>query len=112
MMRVLVVDDSVFMRTVIKDILSHDPEIEVVGTAVDGTDALAKIDSLRPDLVTLDIEMPKMTGIEVLEALATRQDGPRVLMLSSLTTRDAEMTRRAMELGADDFLFKPRGINE
>ncbi len=111
-MRVLVVDDSVFMRTVIKDILSHDPEIEVVGTAVDGTDALAKIDSLRPDLVTLDIEMPKMTGIEVLEALATRQDGPRVLMLSSLTTRDAEMTRRAMELGADDFLFKPRGINE
>lgn len=111
-MRILVVDDSVFMRTVIKDILSRDPGIEVVGTAVDGVDALEKIESLTPDLVTLDIEMPRMTGIEVLESLANRQHRPRVLMLSSLTTRDAEMTRRAMELGADDFLFKPKGISE
>ncbi len=111
-MRVLVVDDSVFMRTVIKDILSRDPEIEVVGTAVDGADALDKIESLSPDLVTLDIEMPRMTGIEVLEALVGRGNRPKVLMLSSLTTRDAEMTRRAIELGADDFLFKPKGIGE
>lgn len=111
-MRVLVVDDSVFMRTVIKDILSRDPDIEVVGTAVDGVDAIEKINSLAPDLVTLDIEMPRMTGIEVLETLATRESRPKVLMLSSLTTRDAEMTRRAMELGANDFLFKPKGISE
>jgi two-component system chemotaxis response regulator CheB len=111
-MRVLVVDDSVFMRTVIKDILSRDTEIEVVGTAVDGFDALEKIDSLAPDLVTLDIEMPRKTGIEVLEELAGKSVRPRVLMLSSLTTRDAEMTRRAIELGADDFLFKPKGIGE
>lgn len=111
-MRVLVIDDSVFMRTIIKDILSSDPEIEVVGTAVDGVDALDKIEALSPDLVTLDIEMPRKTGIEVLEALRDRPARPKVLMLSSLTTRDAEMTRHAIELGADDFLFKPKGIGD
>lgn len=109
-MRVLIVDDSVFMRTVIRDILTKDPAIEVVGTAIDGVDALAKIRALAPDLITLDIEMPRMNGLEVLKELGTWEKRPKTLMLSSLTSQDAEMTRHAIELGADDFMLKPKDI--
>ncbi len=69
MVKVLTVDDSVFMRTVIRDMLTKDPSIEVVGTASNGIDALEKIQSLKPDVITLDIEMPKMNGLEVLREL-------------------------------------------
>ena len=92
MVKVLIVDDSVFMRTVIRDMITKDPSIEVVGTASNGVDALEKIESLAPDLITLDIEMPKMNGIQVLEELRKVKKRPKVLMVSSLTSKDAEMT--------------------
>ncbi|MFA4860004.1 chemotaxis-specific protein-glutamate methyltransferase CheB [Methanoregula sp.] len=110
MVKVLIVDDSVFMRTVIRDMVTKDPAIEVVGTASNGIDALERIESLSPDLVTLDIEMPKMNGIQVLEELRKVKKRPKVLMLSSLTSKDAEMTYQAIRLGADDFMLKPKDI--
>ncbi len=111
MIRVLVVDDSLFMRTMIRDMLEKDPDIEVVATAVDGVDALKKISELKPDVVTLDIEMPRMNGLEVLKSRSQFKDFPRVMMLSSLTSEGAEMTRKAMLLGADDFMPKPKDMH-
>jgi two-component system chemotaxis response regulator CheB len=110
MVKVLTVDDSVFMRTVIRDMLSKDPSIEVVGTASNGIEALEKIQSLKPDVMTLDIEMPKMTGLEVLHELKKLKTRPKVLMVSSLTSKDAEATTEAIRLGADDFMLKPKDI--
>ncbi len=110
MIKVLVVDDSVFMRTVIRDILARDPSIRIVGTAADGIDALEKIRTLSPDVISLDIEMPKMNGLELLRELQKRARRPRILMLSSLTTKDAEMTNEAIHLGADDFMVKPADL--
>ncbi|HOT03164.1 MAG TPA: chemotaxis-specific protein-glutamate methyltransferase CheB [Methanolinea sp.] len=111
MIRVLVVDDSLFMRTMIRDMLEKDPNIEVVGTAVDGVDALKKISEHMPDVVTLDIEMPRMNGLEVLKSRSQYKNFPRVMMLSSLTSEGAEMTRKAMLLGADDFMPKPKDMH-
>ena len=110
MVKLLIVDDSVFMRTVIRDMVTTDPAIEVVGTASNGQDALEKIQSLQPDVVTLDIEMPKMNGLQVLEELRKLKRHPRILMVSSLTSKDAEMTHQAIRLGADDFMLKPKDI--
>lgn len=110
MVKVLTVDDSVFMRTVIRDMLSKDPSIEVVGTASNGIEALEKIQSLKPDIITLDIEMPKMNGLEVLRELKKQKTRPKVLMVSSLTSKDAEATTEAIRLGADDFMLKPKDI--
>lgn len=110
MARVLIVDDSVFMRTVVRDMLSKDPSIEIVGSATDGVDALEKIRTLNPDLITLDIEMPRKNGIEVLREIGKRPNRPRILMLSTLTTQGAEMTREAIRLGADDFMPKPTDL--
>jgi two-component system, chemotaxis family, protein-glutamate methylesterase/glutaminase len=110
MVKVLTVDDSVFMRTIIRDMLSKDPSIEVVGTASNGIEALEKIQSLQPDVMTLDIEMPKMTGLEVLKELKKVKNRPKVLMVSSLTSKDAEATTEAIGLGADDFMLKPKDI--
>jgi two-component system chemotaxis response regulator CheB len=107
MVKVLIVDDSVFMRTIIRDILAKDASIEIVGTASNGLDALEKIQDIHPDLITLDIEMPKMNGLEVLQELKKVMKPPKVLMLSSLTSKDAEMTYEAIHLGADDFMLKP-----
>jgi two-component system, chemotaxis family, protein-glutamate methylesterase/glutaminase len=106
--RVLIIDDSLFMRTIIKDILSRDPEIEVVGTASNGEEGLIKIRELAPDVVTLDIEMPKMNGLEFLKQRALMRRPPKTLMLSSLTSEGAVMTQKAMSLGADDFMLKPK----
>ena len=83
MVKLLIVDDSVFMRTVIRDIVSKDPTIEVVGTASNGIEALEKITSLEPDIITLDIEMPKMNGIQVLEELRKVKKRPRVTGVSA-----------------------------
>jgi two-component system, chemotaxis family, protein-glutamate methylesterase/glutaminase len=110
MVKVLTVDDSVFMRTVIRDMLTKDPSIDVVGTASNGLEALEKIQSLKPDIITLDIEMPKMNGLEVLRELQKQKDRPKVLMLSSLTSKDAEATTEAIRLGADDFMLKPKDL--
>ncbi len=110
MIRVLVVDDSLFIRTILRDMLKDSPDIEVVGTAVNGIDALAKIADLKPDVVTLDIEMPRMGGLEVLEALRQEGTRPKVIVLSTLTSRNADMTHQALRLGADDFMLKPRDV--
>jgi two-component system chemotaxis response regulator CheB len=110
MVKILIVDDSVFMRTVIRDMLLKDPLIEIVGTSSNGIDALEKINSLKPDLVTLDIEMPKMDGLEVLRELQKGKKHPKILMLSALTSKDAEMTFEAIRLGADDFMLKPKDL--
>ncbi len=110
MIRVLIIDDSLFMRTIIRDMLEKDPGIEVVGTAIDGADALEKIEELSPDVITLDIEMPKMNGLEVLKNRPKFKFFPKTLMLSSLTSAGAGMTRSAMDLGADDFMLKPKDV--
>jgi two-component system chemotaxis response regulator CheB len=110
MVKVLIVDDSVFMRTIIRDMLTKDKSIEIVGTATNGVDALEKIQSLSPDLITLDIEMPVMNGIEVLKELQKQSKRPKILVLSTLTSKGAEMTTQAIHLGADDFMLKPKDI--
>ncbi len=107
--RVLVVDDTVVFRRVVSDALAGVPGVEVVGTASNGKLAMSRMAALKPDLVTLDIEMPEMNGIEVLEAMGAAGIKAGVIMLSSLTVRGGEMTIRALELGAFDFLTKPEG---
>lgn len=106
--RVLVVDDSALMRQMLSDILKSDPRIEVVGTARDGVEALAKIGELKPNIVTLDVEMPNMGGLEVLERIMKTAPLP-VIMVSSLTQEDAEITMKALALGCVDFVGKPSG---
>jgi two-component system chemotaxis response regulator CheB len=106
MTRVLVVDDSAFMRHCIGRALSAQPDLEVVGTASDGIEALELVRRLQPDVVTLDVEMPRLDGLRTLEILM--RDMPRpVVMLSSLTEAGAPATIRALELGAVDFVTKP-----
>ena len=106
--RVLIVDDSAFMRKVISDILQSDPYIEVVGTARNGKDALKKRDTLQPDVMTLDVEMPLLDGIETLKVIMATNPCP-IIMLSSTTKEGAENTLLAMEYGAIDFVTKTSG---
>lgn len=106
--RVLVVDDSAFMRKVISDMISQDPSLEVVGTARDGLDALQKIAELQPDVITLDVEMPRKNGLETLRDLMAANPVP-VVMLSSVTQAGAKATLEALALGAVDFIPKPSG---
>ncbi len=108
-LRVLVVDDTVVFRRAVSDALAGEPGIEVIGTAANGRLALARMAALHPDLVTLDIEMPEMNGIEVLQAMNATGQHAGAIVLSSLTTHGGEMTMRALELGAFDFLTKPDG---
>jgi len=105
--RVLVVDDTVVFRRAVSDALAGLPGVEVVGTASNGRLGMARLAELEPDLITLDVEMPEMNGIEVLEAMAAAESKAGVIMLSALTTRGGELTVRALELGAFDFLTKP-----
>jgi two-component system, chemotaxis family, protein-glutamate methylesterase/glutaminase len=107
MIKVLVVDDTIVYRKIVGDVLKAIPGVEVVGTANNGKIALSKIKTLKPDLVTLDIEMPEMSGIEVLEELGHHPSPPKVIMLSTLTREGSEMTIKALELGAFDFVPKP-----
>lgn len=108
-MRVLIVDDTVLYRKILQDVLSAIPDVEVVATAPNGKIALSKIDRFRPDLMTLDVEMPEMDGIETLRHLKQKAHRPAVLMVSSLTQHDAEVTLQALNLGAFDFIAKPDG---
>lgn len=103
--KVLVVDDSAFMRKSISIMLEEDPGIKVISTARDGLEGLELTKKLRPDLVTLDIEMPKMDGLTTLENIMKDCPTP-VIMVSSLTTEGAEATIKALELGAVDFIPK------
>lgn len=106
-LRVLVVDDTVIFRQLISDAIDSIPDMKVIGRASNGKFALEWIKSLHPDVITLDIEMPVMNGLEVLEAIRSQNLEVGVIMLSSLTRRGSEMTIRALELGAFDFLTKP-----
>jgi len=105
--RILVVDDSVVIRRLLSDTLSGDPALEVVGTASDGRIALAKIPVLKPDLITLDIEMPVMDGLETLAAVRKLYPKLPVIMFSTLTERGAAATLDALSLGASDYSTKP-----
>ena len=106
--RVLVVDDSALMRKLIPKLLARDPELEVIATAIDGCFALAKVEQLKPDVVTLDVDMPRMDGLTALGEMVLKHRTP-VIMLSSLTTRGAALTMQALEKGALDFVCKPSG---
>ncbi|MDM5297952.1 chemotaxis response regulator protein-glutamate methylesterase [Bacillus pumilus] len=108
MIRVLVVDDSAFMRKLISDFLSAEQEIEVVGTARNGEDALKRIKELNPDVVTLDVEMPVLNGTEALKQILAEHD-LAVIMVSSQTKQGKDLTIHCLELGAFDFVTKPSG---
>jgi len=108
---VLVVDDTIVYRKIVGDALKQMPGIEVVGTANNGKIALSKIKTLKPDLMTLDIEMPEMNGIELLQELQKMDNPPLVIMVSTLTHQGGVLTLRALELGAFDFLPKPEQGN-
>lgn len=105
--KVLVVDDSALVRQILVTILRQDPEIEVVGTASDPYVAWEKIKTLKPDVLTLDVEMPRMDGLQFLQKLMIARPMP-VVMVSSLTERGCETTLRALELGAVDYVSKPK----
>ncbi len=105
--KVLIIDDSALIRQLLQEILSRDPSIEVVGTAADPLIAREKIKQLSPDVLTLDIEMPKMDGITFLKNLMRLRPMP-VIMISSLTEAGADVTLEALEIGAIDFIPKPK----
>ena len=104
--RVLIVDDSIFVQTILTKCLSLDPEIEVIGSAADPYEARDKIVNLKPDVLTLDVEMPKMNGLEFLKKLMPQYPMP-VIMVSSLTNRSSQITLDALSAGAVDFVVKP-----
>jgi len=105
--RVLIVEDSPVMQRLLADLIGRGPDLEVVGVAADPYEARALVKALKPDVMTLDVEMPRMDGITFLERLMRLHPMP-VVMVSSLTERDAEASLRALELGALDVIAKPR----
>lgn len=107
-LRILIVDDTVVYRKIVSDVLADLPGVEIVGTAHNGKAALFKVKTLKPDLLTLDIEMPEINGLEVLQEI--KKSAPQVgaIMLSTLTQQGGSMTMRALELGAFDFIPKPQ----
>jgi two-component system chemotaxis response regulator CheB len=107
MISVLVADDSALVRRLVTGVLSEAPGIQVVGTAVNGEQALAKVDELRPDIVTLDIEMPVMDGLTAMRELRRRHPRLPVIMFSTLTKDGAAATLDALEAGASDYITKP-----
>ncbi len=104
--KVLIVDDSALIRSILSEILSNDEKIEVAGTAIDAYDAREKIKNLNPDVITLDVEMPKMDGISFLEKIMTLRPTP-VIMVSTLTGKGTDTAIAALELGAIDCIAKP-----
>ena len=106
--RVLVVDDSVFMRALIKEIVAVDPDLEVVDEAGDGAAAILRVMKIQPDVIVLDIEMPKMDGIEVLKRLKLLSTA-RVVVLSSGAQLGSALAEKARKLGAFDIIPKPSG---
>jgi two-component system chemotaxis response regulator CheB len=108
--RVLVVDDSVVVRRLVSQALTHDPGIEIAGVAANGRIALAKLDHVAPDIVTLDVEMPVMDGLETLRELRKRRPDLPVIMFSTVTERGATITLDALAAGADDYVTKPANV--
>lgn len=105
--KVLVVDDTIFYRTIVSDILKTFPNVEVVGAANNGQIALSRIKTLQPDLLTLDVEMPVMNGLELMQAITEQGFDVDCLMLSSKTEKGSAITMQALALGAFDFITKP-----
>lgn len=108
--RVLVVDDSPFIRRLISDWIKSEPDLELAGTANDGFEAVSRAIELKPDVVTLDVEMPQCDGLSALRQLMSKYPVP-VIMVSSITTQGAEATLQALEIGAVDFVTKPQGAS-
>lgn len=108
MLRVLIVDDSPFIRRLLGDLIAAEPDLQVVGFAQDGEEAVEKVRELRPDVVTLDVEMPRCGGLEALRRIMHLHPVP-VVMVSSLTLKGAQETIEALQLGAVDVVAKPSG---
>ncbi|RMH70799.1 MAG: chemotaxis response regulator protein-glutamate methylesterase [Gemmatimonadetes bacterium] len=106
--RVLIVDDSLFMRTLLTEIIKSDPRLIVVGTAKDGYEAIEKVTQLHPDVITMDVEMPNLDGLQALGYIMSECPTP-VVMLSAHTHANAEVTFKALDYGAVDFVPKPAG---
>jgi two-component system chemotaxis response regulator CheB len=106
----MVVDDSVVVRKIVTDVLSQDPAITVVGTAPNGRLAVSKLETLKPDLVTMDIEMPDMNGIEAVQAIRATRSRVPIIMFSTLTERGASATLDALSAGANDYVTKPANV--
>jgi len=111
-LRVLVVDDTIVYRKAVSDVIEEIPGVELAGVAHNGKIAMAKIKSLKPDILTLDIEMPQMNGIEVLAELKKHYPDVGAIMLSTLTDEGSHMTMKALDLGAFDFILKPQATNQ
>lgn len=111
-LRILVVDDTIVYRKAISDIIEEIPGVELAGVAHNGKIALSKINILKPDILTLDIEMPQMNGIEVLEEIQRLRLPVGAIMVSTLTAEGSDMTMRALELGAFDFILKPQSKSQ
>jgi two-component system chemotaxis response regulator CheB len=109
--RVLIVDDSVFMRRALERQLGQVPGIKVVGTAKDGVDGVKRVLELRPDVVTMDVEMPRMDGVSAVSEIMQTVPTP-VVMVSTLTKEGADTTLRALEAGAVDYVAKPSGMSK
>ncbi|MCE1248210.1 MAG: chemotaxis response regulator protein-glutamate methylesterase [Firmicutes bacterium] len=106
MISVFLIDDSVLIRKRITRILDSDRRIQVIGSASNGEEALQKLETIKPDVITLDVEMPKINGLEFLKLIGKKSDIP-IIMLSALTKQGADVTIKALELGAIDFICKP-----
>src|SRR5262249_52501680 len=104
---VLIVDDSVVARRLLVEVLGDDPDIEVVGTAASGAIALAKLQQVRSDVIVLDVEMPEMTGLELLPLIRKAQPDARIIMSSPVTAPGPAATLDALALGASDYVTKP-----
>jgi two-component system chemotaxis response regulator CheB len=108
--RVLIVDDAVVVRHIVSGVLTTDPDLEVVGSAANGLIALAKIPQVNPDVITLDVEMPEMDGLETLVAIRRQYPHLPVIMFSTLTHRGASATLDALAMGANDYVTKPSNV--
>ncbi len=106
--KIFIIEDSILMQKVIADIFSHEPDFEVVGKAYQGKEALEMIPKLKPDIVTLDVNLPDIYGLTILKEIMSKFP-TRVVMLSAYTQKGAEITMKALELGAVDFIPKPSG---
>lgn len=109
--KILIVDDSVLARRLISSALEEEPALEVVGTAVNGVNAIKKVELLKPDLVIMDVEMPEMDGVEALKVIKQRHPNVAVIMFTSLSRASSEKTLEALEAGAEDYVAKPTGAN-